>query len=58
MCWDVEELRQLEGSELIQETVDKIQIVKKYLKAAQDRQKVMWINIEGKWNTRWEKRSS
>ena len=32
-------LRQLEGPELIQETVDKIQIVKKCLKAAQGRQK-------------------
>ncbi|KAL0394765.1 UNVERIFIED_CONTAM: Transposon Tf2-11 polyprotein [Sesamum latifolium] len=37
--WDIEGLRQLEGPELVQETVDKIQIVKKYLKAAQDRQK-------------------
>ena len=35
----MEGLRQLEGRELIQETVDKIQIVKKCLKAAQDRQK-------------------
>ncbi|KAK4409337.1 hypothetical protein Sango_0006700 [Sesamum angolense] len=32
-------LRQLEGPELVQQTVDKIQRVKKYLKAAQDRQK-------------------
>ena len=37
--WDVEGLRQLEGPELIQETVDKIQVVKKCVKAAQDRQK-------------------
>ncbi|KAL2226759.1 UNVERIFIED_CONTAM: hypothetical protein Sindi_2034600 [Sesamum indicum] len=39
ICWDIEGLRQLEGSELVQETVDKIKIVKKCLKAAQDRQK-------------------
>ncbi|KAL0455700.1 UNVERIFIED_CONTAM: Transposon Ty3-I Gag-Pol polyprotein [Sesamum latifolium] len=32
-------LRQLEGPELVQETVDKIQTVKQCLKAAQDRQK-------------------
>ena len=35
----MEGLRQLEGPELIQETVDKIQIAKKCIKAAQDRQK-------------------
>ena len=28
VCWDMEGLRQLEGPELIQETRDKIQIVK------------------------------
>ncbi|KAL0404877.1 UNVERIFIED_CONTAM: Transposon Ty3-G Gag-Pol polyprotein [Sesamum radiatum] len=39
VCWDIEGLRQLEGPELIQETVEKIQTVKKCLKAAQDRQK-------------------
>ena len=39
ICWDVEGLRQIEGPDLIQETVEKVQIVKKYLKAAQDRQK-------------------
>ncbi|KAK4382892.1 Transposon Tf2-12 polyprotein [Sesamum angolense] len=39
VCWDVEGLRQLEGPELVQETMEKIQIVKKCLKAAQDRQK-------------------
>ncbi|KAL2237714.1 UNVERIFIED_CONTAM: hypothetical protein Sindi_0963100, partial [Sesamum indicum] len=32
-------LRQLEGLESVQEIVEKIQVVKKYLKAAQDRQK-------------------
>ncbi|KAL0334382.1 UNVERIFIED_CONTAM: Transposon Tf2-11 polyprotein, partial [Sesamum angustifolium] len=37
--WDIEGLRQLEGPELVQQTVDKIQTVKKCLKAAQDRQK-------------------
>ncbi|KAL0402679.1 UNVERIFIED_CONTAM: Transposon Tf2-11 polyprotein [Sesamum latifolium] len=37
--WDIEGLRQLEGPELVQETVEKIQIVKKCLKAAQDWQK-------------------
>ncbi|KAL2236238.1 UNVERIFIED_CONTAM: Transposon Ty3-I Gag-Pol polyprotein, partial [Sesamum indicum] len=35
--WDIEGLRQLEGPELVQEIVDKIKTVKKYLKAAQDR---------------------
>ncbi|KAL0345765.1 UNVERIFIED_CONTAM: hypothetical protein Sradi_4407800 [Sesamum radiatum] len=39
VCWDIEGLRQLKGPELVQETVEKIQIVKKCLKAAQDRQK-------------------
>ncbi|KAL0367515.1 UNVERIFIED_CONTAM: hypothetical protein Sradi_3641600 [Sesamum radiatum] len=39
ICWDIEGLRQLEGPELVQETVDKIQTVKQCLKAAQDRQK-------------------
>ncbi|KAL0411021.1 UNVERIFIED_CONTAM: Transposon Ty3-G Gag-Pol polyprotein [Sesamum latifolium] len=39
ICWDIEGLRQLEGPELVQETIDKIQVVKKCLKATQDRQK-------------------
>ncbi|KAL0373523.1 UNVERIFIED_CONTAM: Transposon Tf2-11 polyprotein [Sesamum radiatum] len=39
ICWDIEGLRQLEGPELVQETVDKIQTVKQCLRAAQDRQK-------------------
>ncbi|KAL2246063.1 UNVERIFIED_CONTAM: Transposon Tf2-12 polyprotein [Sesamum indicum] len=39
ICWDIEGLRQLEGSKLVQETVEKVQVVKKCLKAAQDRQK-------------------
>ncbi|KAL0340317.1 UNVERIFIED_CONTAM: Transposon Tf2-11 polyprotein [Sesamum radiatum] len=39
VCWDIGGLRQLEGPELVQETMKKIQIVKKCLKAAQDRQK-------------------
>ncbi|KAK4381677.1 Transposon Ty3-G Gag-Pol polyprotein [Sesamum angolense] len=39
VCWDIEGLRQLEGPELVQETMEKIQIVKRCLKAAQDRQK-------------------
>ncbi|KAL0438919.1 UNVERIFIED_CONTAM: Retrovirus-related Pol polyprotein from transposon.6 [Sesamum latifolium] len=34
VCWDIEGLRQLEGPELVQKTVEKIQIVKKCLKAA------------------------
>ncbi|KAL2248214.1 UNVERIFIED_CONTAM: Retrovirus-related Pol polyprotein from transposon opus [Sesamum indicum] len=34
ICWDIEGLRQLEGPELVQETVEKIQVVKKHLKAA------------------------
>ncbi|KAL2246233.1 UNVERIFIED_CONTAM: Transposon Ty3-G Gag-Pol polyprotein [Sesamum indicum] len=36
ICWDIEGLRQLEGPELVQETVKKVQVVKKCLKAAQD----------------------
>ncbi|KAL0295083.1 UNVERIFIED_CONTAM: Transposon Tf2-11 polyprotein [Sesamum angustifolium] len=39
VCSDIEGLRQLEGPELVQETMKKIQIVKKCLKATQDRQK-------------------
>ncbi|KAL2252726.1 UNVERIFIED_CONTAM: Transposon Tf2-11 polyprotein [Sesamum indicum] len=39
ICWDIEGLRQLEGPELVQETVEKVQVVKKCLKDAQDRQK-------------------
>ncbi|KAK4404241.1 Transposon Ty3-G Gag-Pol polyprotein [Sesamum angolense] len=39
ICSDIKGLRQLEGPELVQETVEKIQIVKKCLKVAQDRQK-------------------
>ncbi|KAK4389876.1 hypothetical protein Sango_2324600 [Sesamum angolense] len=39
ICWDIEGLRRLEGPELVQKTVDKIQTVKKYLKVAQDRHK-------------------
>ncbi|KAK4381544.1 hypothetical protein Sango_2957700 [Sesamum angolense] len=39
VCSDIEGLRQLEGPELVQETVEKIRIVKKCLKAAQDWQK-------------------
>ncbi|KAK4408019.1 Transposon Tf2-11 polyprotein [Sesamum angolense] len=39
ICWDIEGLRQLEGPELVQQTIDKIQTVKKCLKTAQDRQK-------------------
>ncbi|KAK4397573.1 Transposon Ty3-G Gag-Pol polyprotein [Sesamum angolense] len=38
VCWDIEGLRQLEDPELVQEIVEKIRIVKKCLKAAQDRQ--------------------
>ncbi|KAL0345737.1 UNVERIFIED_CONTAM: hypothetical protein Sradi_4405000 [Sesamum radiatum] len=38
VCWDIEGLRQVEGPELVQETWKK-KIVKKCLKAAQDRQK-------------------
>ena len=37
--WDEEGLRILEGPELVQETVDKVNIVKSRLKASQDRQK-------------------
>ena len=39
MCWDIEGLRQIEGLELIQETANKSQVVRKYLKAAQDQHK-------------------
>ena len=39
ICWDVEGLRQIEGPDLVQKTVEKVQVVKKCLKAAQDHQK-------------------
>ncbi|KAL2226348.1 UNVERIFIED_CONTAM: Transposon Tf2-11 polyprotein, partial [Sesamum indicum] len=39
ICLDIEGIRQLEGPELVQETVEKIQVVKKCLKAAQDQKK-------------------
>ncbi|KAL0286800.1 UNVERIFIED_CONTAM: hypothetical protein Sangu_2719700 [Sesamum angustifolium] len=39
ICWGIEGLRQLEGPELVQQTVDKIQTIKKCLKATQDRKK-------------------
>ncbi|KAL2246065.1 UNVERIFIED_CONTAM: Transposon Tf2-12 polyprotein [Sesamum indicum] len=39
ICWDIEGLRQLESPELVQKTVKKVQVVKKCLKATQDRQK-------------------
>ncbi|KAL0395224.1 UNVERIFIED_CONTAM: Transposon Tf2-11 polyprotein [Sesamum latifolium] len=55
ICWDIEGLRQFEGPELVQETVDKIQTVKQCLKAAQDRQKSYVDNIAGRWNMRWGK---
>ncbi|KAL0282728.1 UNVERIFIED_CONTAM: Transposon Ty3-I Gag-Pol polyprotein [Sesamum radiatum] len=53
--WDIEVLRQLEGPKLVQQTVDKLQTVKKCLKVAQDRQKSYVISIAGRWNTRWGK---
>ena len=37
--WDEEGMRILEGPELIQETVNKVNVVKSRIKAAQDRQK-------------------
>ncbi|KAK6160494.1 hypothetical protein DH2020_003875 [Rehmannia glutinosa] len=39
VCWDEEGIRLLEGPDLIQDTVEKVKIVKSRLKAAQDRQK-------------------
>ena len=39
VCWDIEGMRQLEGPELVRETVEKVQVVKQRMKAAQDRQK-------------------
>ena len=39
ICWDEEGTRLLEGPELVQDTVDKIKIIKSRLKTAQDRQK-------------------
>ncbi|KAL0333111.1 UNVERIFIED_CONTAM: RNA-directed DNA polymerase [Sesamum calycinum] len=50
LCWDIEGLRQLEGPELVQEIMKKIQIVKKCLKTAQDRQKSYVDKHTGKWN--------
>lgn len=39
ICWDLEGLRQLEGPEIVHETVEKIQVVRRHLPAAQERQK-------------------
>ena len=39
VCWDVEGLRQLEGPEIVQETIEKIRVVQQHMKVAQDRQK-------------------
>ncbi|KAK6153167.1 hypothetical protein DH2020_012806 [Rehmannia glutinosa] len=39
VCWDEEGIQLLEGPDLIQDTVEKVKIVKSRLKAAQDRQK-------------------
>ncbi|KAL0329277.1 UNVERIFIED_CONTAM: Transposon Ty3-G Gag-Pol polyprotein [Sesamum radiatum] len=39
VCWDIEGLQQLEGPELVEETMEKIQIVKRCLKAGEDRHK-------------------
>ena len=39
LYWDEEGMRVLEGPELVQETVDKVKIVRGRIKAAQDRQK-------------------
>ncbi|KAL0415719.1 UNVERIFIED_CONTAM: Transposon Ty3-I Gag-Pol polyprotein [Sesamum latifolium] len=50
VCWDIEGLRQMEGPDLVQETVEKIQIVKKCVKAAQERQKATLIDTVGRWN--------
>ncbi|KAL0439960.1 UNVERIFIED_CONTAM: Transposon Tf2-11 polyprotein [Sesamum latifolium] len=60
ICWDIEGLRQLEGPELVQETVetvDKIQTVKQCLKATQDRQK-SYVDKHRRWNMRWGKKFS
>ncbi|KAL0453298.1 UNVERIFIED_CONTAM: hypothetical protein Slati_1307900 [Sesamum latifolium] len=51
-----EGLRQLEGPELVQETVDKIQTVKQCLKQHRIDRRVMLINIAGRWNMRWGKK--
>ncbi|KAK6145306.1 hypothetical protein DH2020_022126 [Rehmannia glutinosa] len=39
VCWDEEGIRLLEGPNLIQDTIEKVKIVKSRLKVAQDRQK-------------------
>ncbi|KAL0295689.1 UNVERIFIED_CONTAM: Transposon Tf2-11 polyprotein [Sesamum calycinum] len=39
VCSDIKGLQQLEGPKFVQQTTEKIQKVKKYLKAAQNRQK-------------------
>ncbi|KAL0293289.1 UNVERIFIED_CONTAM: Transposon Ty3-I Gag-Pol polyprotein [Sesamum calycinum] len=39
VCWDIEGLQQVEGPELVEETMEKIQIVKRCLKAGEDRHK-------------------
>lgn len=39
ICWDEKGLRTLEGPEIVQDTVDKVNVVKSRLKAVQERQK-------------------
>ncbi|CAL1409480.1 unnamed protein product [Linum trigynum] len=39
LCWDAEGMRQLEGPEMVQKSLEKIEVIRRNLKAAQDRQK-------------------
>ena len=39
VCWDKEGLKILEGPEIVQATVDKVNMIKDKLKIARDRQK-------------------
>ena len=36
ICWDVEGLRQIEGPDFVQETIEKVHMVNKCLKTGQD----------------------
>ena len=39
ICWDVKGIRQLEGPEIIQKTIDKVKVARQCMKSAMDRQK-------------------
>ena len=54
ICWEEVGERKLLGPEMVQLTTDKVRVIKKRMKEAQDRQKkVTQITKEGLWNSKW-----